>query len=284
VSVEPSSVLHADWSAQARGRWAAVAVRRGREWDVSGPRPARGDDLVHGLPRPVLVGIDTPFGLPRRYAAAAGVGSFLDFLSVLGEGRWARVGEVCETLDEVSLERPFFPQRSAARGDRARHLARLGLDPVTTLRRCDAVARAGPLFWTLGPRQVGKGALACWRRLPVGDGARVAIWPFHDPSLAALLRYYDVVLAETYPALAKRRWGRDADSLRRLAEGLAVGIGADLAQALGADFERHGGGDGRDAVAGLLGMLHALRHGPVDPPSDEDVLDVEGWMLGLPPS
>jgi hypothetical protein len=233
--------------------------------------------------------------------------SFLEWLGELGRGRWAGFFEPAATLEQVSIERPFFPRGTAARGDKARHRDRLGLSRAEILRRCDRLERAEALFWTLGPKQVGKAAIAGWRELLVAaradDQVSVGIWPFDDPSLEQLLGHHDVVLAETYPAGLYRRVGvvfrsgqggktshdarrAQAAALIRCAEGLGVELAPQLREAIAAGFPKEvGGDDGFDAAVGLLGMLDVLAgERPGALPRDDAVLSVEGWMLGLLPT
>ena len=79
-------------------------------------------------------------------------------------------------------------------------------------RRCehktDTRPAASPLFWTLGGKQVGKGAISGWREFVqplIGDNNNVALWPF-DGALRDLLQSGScVVIVETYPAEFYRR-------------------------------------------------------------------------------
>jgi hypothetical protein len=259
------------------------------------------------LPRPALVGVDFPIGVPRAYARAAGTDSFLEWLRELGRGRWARFFEPAAALDEISTEQPFFPRATATKGDKARHRNRLGFSHAEMLRRCDRLARAESLFWTLGPKQVGKAAIAGWRELLLSARTDVqpsiGIWPFDDPSLEQLLRHHDVVIVETYPAGLYRRVGvvfrpgqggktsqraraAQAGPIGECAERLGVELTDGLRDAITGGFaSAQGRDDGFDALVGLLGMLDVLnaeRPGAV--PRDDAVLTTEGWMLGLLPT
>ena len=315
MRASPATVAHADWSNHRRKRWVAVATSRpdggwiASEPEQTGTGAVLAQLRVADFPKPVLAGVDFPIGVPRAYAGASGIGEFNDLLSELGRGRWADVFEPAATLDEVRLERPFFPlaPRTAGEGDKARHRDRLGLSREEVLRRCDRLARAESLFWTVGAKQVGKAATAGWRELllpALADGQpSVGIWPFDDPSLEQLLRYHDVVIAETYPAALYRRVGvvfrsgqggktsqraraAQAASIGECAERLGVKLTTGLRDAIAEGFAKgQGGDDGFDAVAGLLGMLDVVageRPGAV--PRDDAVLTTEGWMLGLLPT
>ena len=170
-------------------------------------------------------------------------------------------------------------------------------------RRCDRQARAETLFWTIGPRQVGKAALAGWGELGAelaAGAAEIGIWPFADPSVDQLLGHYDFVVAETYPAAfypavgvvfpprsgGKGNQGarmRQAPALLRSAEQLDVELLPQLTAAIRAGFAtEHGRDDGFDATVGLLGLLQILAADRFQgAPVDEAVLTIEGWMLGL---
>lgn len=150
-------------------------------YEIEAPEPAgSGLDLLGilgnagpsptGDGSPVLLGVDFPLGVPAAYAARVGLRSFRALLERLGSGgALAGLHEIAATLDEVSLERPFYPAGrvvagSARRGD---HAGALGLPLEALWRTCDRLAGAEALFWTLGPRQVGKAAIAGWRELLV---------------------------------------------------------------------------------------------------------------------
>src|SRR3712207_8572546 len=61
---------------------------------------------------------------------------------------------------------PYTTLFRSARGDarRAHLVERLGVSGYgDLLRRCDVLTRATCMFWTMGPQQCGKAALAGWR-------------------------------------------------------------------------------------------------------------------------
>jgi hypothetical protein len=279
-------VAHADWGVAPGKRWVAVA----RDGVLGAAEPV-GDprSLLARLGTPLLISFDFPIGVPARWAAAAGVDRFRDLLPLLGDGEWRNFYRVAERPEEISLRRPFHPQRPG--GTSQAHLAEaLGVESVRELlRACEratAERRAACcLFWTLGGNQVGKAALCGWREVLAPAAGEIAIWPF-DGRLADLLRRHDVVVAETYPAELYRRLGirlrgskRDRAARREQAPALRRG---DLTPAAVAAVE-DGFGAGRDgedrfdAFVGLLGMVELLRepsrvHQPDSP--------VEGWILG----
>jgi hypothetical protein len=306
--VLPAIVAHADWSVSPKHRWMVRArLADGGRYRASAPELV-GDlpSLLERLQGPVLLGLDLPIGLPLAYARRAGIGSFMPWLRQLGRGRSKEFFDVAAEKSDVSVERPFYPARPG--GKKKCHLTDgLELDDVRLLyRRCDRSPErppAAPMFWTIGPQQVGKAALSAWREvlIPALRGGGTAIWPF-DGELPALLGSSHVVVAETYPGEIYRHLGvdfrpsgskrlRKGDPAARRANGGAllaaaarsdVDLDPGLREAIGAGFDRsHGGDDGFDATVGLLGMINVLRgNRPSGEPDDPDVRGLEGWILG----
>src|SRR5262249_57535606 len=97
----------------------------------------------------------------------------------------------------------------------------------------DGLAGAGPIFWLVGPRQVGRSAACIWRELITPRLANVALWPFDGP-LADLLAAGQPVIAEMYPAFLLRTLGltvsRKSDPAARATCGRALlrKVGADV--------------------------------------------------------
>src|SRR4051812_23906881 len=167
-------VAHADWSVDPRKRWVAVARRDGSVWRLAAPVPvgevstflARLRDAARGAA--VALGVDLPIGLPRAYAALLPERDFLHFLH--RTAMRPDFFQVCATLTEVGLGRPFYPMRGVRGMTRAAHAAALGIGGAVALSRaCDratAERPAGaPLFWTLGANQSGKAAIAAWQAM-----------------------------------------------------------------------------------------------------------------------
>jgi hypothetical protein len=308
--LQPSVVIHADWSAGPEKRWLAAAVLRadGRYELAPTARLGRLKDLWRSLEQTggerVLLGFDFPVGLPRAYAGRAGIGDFVAALPRFGEGRWRHFYDVASRAAEIGLERPFYPARPGGRR-RQELLDGLGLASWSDLlRRCDRRSAtrtaACALFWTLGGSQVGKAAIAGWRDLlapALRAGLDVALWPFQGP-LDDLLASHRFVVAETYPGEAyghldlvlRRHGGKRSQSARRanaaslLAQLRRLGVEAEpAAQAEIADgFGANASGEDRfDAVVGLLGMLNVvLGRRPSGEPDDPIVRRIEGWILG----
>jgi hypothetical protein len=297
-------VAHADWSVQARKRWVCVAVPNGRGWRVE---LERAKPVAHILPdlrqraagHPVALGIDAPIGLPERYRR--GHPDFPAFLAKLSPA--SEFFSVAETADQISYARPFYPNRGTA-GVRRHHLTTaLGLESGDQLlRRCEQPAAnqpaASPLFWTLGAKQVGKGAICLWRDLllpALHSDDPPAIWPF-DGLLAPLLQHRATVIAETYPAHAMRQIElkfvgsktRQSDRLnvagrlRAIMHGLAAEPDGTLSAEIATGFGAGSDGEDRfDSLVGLLGMLQVVRDPSLDrPPDAEAIIRWEGWILG----
>ena len=315
----PAVVVHADWGVRPTKRWLARASLDARGvYCVTEPAPV-GEPrtllrrLLESADRsePVLVGFDFPIGLPAAYAAAAGVESFIRLLPELGEGRWRDFYRVAERPEEISLRRPFYPQRPGGTSQ-AHLLSGLGVARMDDLlRRCERPTldrpRACSLFWTLGPNQVGKAAISGWRDVlapALRDPAvRVALWPF-DGRLEDLLREPRVVVAETYPSEVYRHLkmklrgskqhqlvrGDQAAVLTRWRErpeiaGRAV-YTPEVEEAIRSGFGPGADGEDRfDAFVGLVGMLDVVlgRRRPGDPAAAPQRA-VEGWILGQAPA
>jgi hypothetical protein len=283
-----------------------VATGEPGAWRVEAPCPV-GDlatlfDRLCARDDTVALGVDFPLGLPRAYARLhATEPHFPDFLRALA--RRPSFFSVCDALDELAPDRPFYPRRGLAGMTRLSHATALGLGDATGLSRlCDratAERPAGaPLFWTLGANQSGKAAISAWRDLllPALVSARPpALWPFDGPFLS-LLRPGRVAVAETYPAEALRHLGlRMSGSKRRQSDraALAAPIAAIMAglsatpdpaftAALTTGFSADSAGEDRfDSVLGLLcvlGVLAARR--PDTAPLDPWIQRWEGWVLG----
>jgi hypothetical protein len=249
----------------------------------------------------VLAGFDFPIGLPASFARKAGIPTFPDFLSHWGEGRWADFGKPARIPEEISLERPFYPQ-SPGGSQRDSLTKGLGIAWPDLYRRCEqrhpGRRAACPLFWTLGGQQVGKAALSGWSEVlapalrDIASG--LAIWPFAG-ELATLCQPEAIIAAETYPAefyatldLSRGRWSKRrqvdrqhrAGKLLNWAEGHNIELTGGLLEAIRDGFGNAASGEDQfDAVVGLFGMLGSLYNG-VDEPADDQIRSVEGWILG----
>ena len=311
---KPALVVHADWSVDAAKRWMVAARLVGGRYIVGVPRPV-GDTatLLDRLSAEakggrVFFGFDFPLGLPRAYAAKAGIEHMLEWLPRAGSGAWKRFYDVAARPGEIALARPFYPNRSAGdpRPALAHLIARLGLSGrEEILRHCDrGPPAAAPIFWTVGGNQVGKAALAGWRAViaPALRDRRedLGVWPF-DGALGELLSTRRVVLAETYPgeiyghlglvfARHAAGGGKRTQRGRRGVAGALLGwvlragvrLDPELAHAIADGFgPAPAGEDPFDATVGVLGMLNVVlglrASGEPDAPA---IRTVEGWILG----
>ncbi|MHB1303756.1 MAG: hypothetical protein ACYCZB_09810 [Acidiphilium sp.] len=307
--------VHADWSVSSRKRWMTRGRRTGGVWRIEAPAPV--EDAATLLARlraeaagaAVAFGGDFPLGLPRAYAALAGIADFAGWLRGLtGDEAFF---SVCDRLEDVCVERPFYPRaRSEGAAPMKMHMARLGLeqdqfrrvvDHRVQARNADGTSRGrpagAPLFWTLGPNQCGKGALNAWRTclLPaMRDGVDPRLWPY-DGGFVELLRPGAVVIAETYPAEAMFQFGlrlvgskRRQESRRALAtalfermKALAVVPTDTLATSVTEGFGDSADGEDRmDSLLGLLCVIRICDGAPDGVPDDPAIRSVEGWVLG----
>jgi hypothetical protein len=305
------TLFHADWSVTGKKRWVTRADRARDTWRVTPPR--RVDDtpafleVLFGAPGPVLAGFDFPIGMPAAYGRQTGQPNFPAALEVFGHGEWRDIFAVAQTADQISIRRPFYPRASNG-GPRKTHLLRgLGLNaPDDLMRRCERATStrraACSLFWTIGPNQVGKAAIAGWREIITPARRRGArLWPF-DGNLTALAIAGGLVLAETYPAETQGHLGfnfgprinkrRTEDrrhamsSLREWAGHRGMMFDPQLIDRVdgGFGFPGDGGDDAFDSLIGALGMIEVVDGRRAEGPDDRARSDVwEGWILGLAP-
>ncbi len=211
----PDTIVHADWSANAKKRYAVFAqLDPNHAYRISAPNPVGPPDLFlrqlkkytsdRGV---VLAGFDFPIGLPYPYARLCGVDDFLELLPTLGHDIWQDFYRVSEEPSQIHLHRPFYPSRPG--GARQADLLRgLGMVKINDLRRECEWAKpdrraAAPLFWTLGGQQVGKAAICGWRDLlspaQVDPEIPLKVWPFSG-KLQDLTQDDGLIMLETYPA------------------------------------------------------------------------------------
>ena len=308
----PEIVAHADWSKDQAGRSIAVARRSGSEWLVAAPVPVRElSTLVDWLLAEAgdggsaFLGVDFPIGLPAEYARSARISDFMTWLPRAGRGAWSEFFEPATLPSEISLHRPFYPLRNAAKGQILRdHLVRaLGVAGFADIHRlCDRGqpnrAAAAALFWTLGGNQVGKAAISGWRDLLQPElrltRRRIHVWPY-EGALADLLARPGLTLAETYPGeiyahldltIRERHKSKikpthrvdDADQLLGWAAANGVRLADSARQSIATGFRSD---HDFDATVGLFGMINILRgNRPEGAPDNPLIRTVEGWILG----
>ena len=305
--MQPTHILHADWGTAPNKRWLAQAIlgTDGRYTSHAAAGIQNHERLIPSVAKQVgtggcaVLGFDFPIGIPASYAQIAGATDFKSFLRALGSGEWPDFYNVARVPSEISTYRPFYP--FAPGNKKQRHLvSALGLKVTDDLRRkCDN-AHAGrraacPLFWTLGPNQVGKGAIVGWRDVlapALDDDKGVNLWPF-DGRLKDLLLPGRIIIVETYPAecytwffseplkgkgkLEIRK--KAGDPLIEWAKSASVELDHELARTIEEGFPE--GDDAFDAVVGLFGMIEVVtgRRQPGEPTNDR-IRRLEGWILG----
>jgi len=317
VPQPPALIAHADWSTDSKKRAIARALRMADgSYTALTPEPVSDlPDLfarlraAAGARGTALMGFDFPIGLPRAYAKAARIDRFVPTLRQLGRGSWKAFYDPAEDASQISVRRPFYPQRPG--GTKRQHLIdALGLSGAQDLfRHCDRPTdlrgAASPLFWTLGAQQVGKAAISGWRDLiapALRSDPSPRIWPF-DGRLAEMLSQPGIVIAETYPSefyghlglqiavsnKSKLNPAHRRDDAERLLDWaarneirLSGALTADIRDGFGTGPD---GEDRFDATIGLFGMLNVVLGQRVQgEPADPVVRRIEGWILGLDPA
>jgi hypothetical protein len=288
----PAEILAFDWGSTPAKRQMCRAVLRGRRYVLAAPRPV--DDLGALELRPgCLAAFDCPIGVSREYAAMADLGSFRAALAQFGNGRFVRFYELAERAADIAPERPFYPARGV-KGTSREDLRRILGDAAFAPRACDRLAGAGPIFWLVGPRQVGRSAVCIWRELITPRLDRIALWPFDGP-LKDLLWAGRPVLAEMYPAFLLRALGvtvtRKSDPaaraacgralLRRMGGDARLDLDAVRGLLLGGFGNSRAGEDPFDATIACIGLAKLLLDDMMPEPPDA-ARAVEGWILGLP--
>jgi len=308
----PQKVIHADWSRRAEKRWAGAAtLQADNSYFIEKIDPIKCSQILldeikqKEKDQTLWLGFDFPIGLPLAYARRIGCQYFPDFLTQLALPKWRSFFDPAKLPGEISLTRPFYPDRPGS--TRQAHLINaLGLLNKDALRRCCEMAQPGrraasPLFWTMGAQQVGKAALNGWCKilLPAVANGVVNIWPFSG-ELAPLLSTPTTILSETYPAEYYAGLGitlkgsKRSQSVRKLqamqilasASSVELTISNKLRKNIESGFgDGSEGEDVFDALVGLLGMLQVLRgFRSCETPDDPDIRRIEGWILGQKPS
>lgn len=298
-------IVHADWSTSPPKRWAGVAVKTADGWSVEAPSQivdvGRFVDLLTGDPAPTLAGFDFPIGFPNSYGEATGLPNFCVALDQLGCGQWSQFCSPATVPEEISIYRPFYPQRASAGARRAHLLSGLGCTSMDQLlRRCELPTEtrraACSLFWTLGGNQVGKAAISGWQEVVAPARRRGAkIWPFDGP-LGALVRSARLTIVETYPTEAyghvgirfsagqSKRRQKDRQTVASQIEAWAslnqVAVSPELVFLLRDGFgPKASAEDPFDAVLGLLGMIEVVE-GRRSAGETAANATWEGWILG----
>lgn len=293
VSTAFRTVIHADWSMHACKRWMAVATWTGQGYVAEAARLwDRGERffLSNGL-----LGVDFPLGLPIAYADRINVQKFVQGLPEIPEAFF----DVADSAETISLQRPFYPKRPG--GTLQQHLFDgLGVaNKRALMRSCDRATAsrqaAESMFWTLGPKQVGKAMLTGWRELVLPNLNRLSLWPF-EGTLTELAQRDKPILAESYPGEFYHHLGLQLSGSKRSqatrkqcgetllawADSHNVLLDAALTEQIASGFgPEPDGEDPFDAVVGLFGMLNVVTGQRREMPAlPEHVRQIEGWILG----
>jgi hypothetical protein len=297
-------LIHSDWSTSPQKRWSVAAIREKSGWRVEAPSRVGDTEMFLNYLREdsysTLAGFDFPIGLPESYGQKTRLANFCSALDAFGSGPWSNFYSVADAADEISIFRPFYPQRSSSIARQAHLIAAHGCDSIDELRRqCEkaTVSRraACSLFWTLGGNQVGKAAISRWKEI-ISPACRVGakLWPF-EGSLGALAKTGGLVLAETYPAEAYGHVGvrfaageskrRQKDRATFSASILSwsrfnnVALSPELESLIDEGFgPKATGEDAFDAVMGLFGMIEVIDGRRPEGPLHGGKW--EGWILG----
>ena len=156
-------------------------------------------------------------------------------------------------------------------------------------------SRAESIFWTVGPKQVGKAALSGWQQILIPALKRRAhLWPYDGP--LRLLDSNILTIAETYPAEAYQHIGMPRTVRKRTQDGRKTGGRKILDWALQHNVafspkieetirdgfgEREDGEDPFDAIAGICAMIEVSDGRRAEAPDSTPFsASGEGWILG----
>jgi hypothetical protein len=305
----PELIVAADWSVSDNKRWMVRAeLGRGQQYLIYPPEPVGQittfiDRLRETLSSggTALVGFDFPIGLPIAYADKVGISSWRGALGVFGTPGWE---QFYQRSDSPTLRQPFFPlpKRKGQKGNFRKQLAEaLGFDNLDDLyRHCDRGTqyrtKAECLFFTLGGKQVGAGALVGWEQVLAPNRDNIRFWPF-DGDFPDILKESGIVVAEIYPREAYSHLG------------ISIGPGTGLSKTRRQDRQRvaapvvkyinskkiqiseaakswfywgFASDDDFDAMMSLLSMLLIVTSKTEFslPNDDPKIRNVEGWIFG----
>ena len=238
------------------------------------------------IPRPILIAVDVPIGLPAKAADvldAAGASTFLTWLANTSqrltdtEKSW-RQGLIADGVSARSPDKPFV---SIAKNDK--------LDDIVQAKRlCDEQSYGESVFCVdHGRKQVGKAALQFWFDVlvPLQEmfKDKLAVWPFQT------LDSHEVIIAECYPAECQRRvYGKSIKKRQSVEVAKAV-------SSLLTDKDKDAietktwiyAGSSEDEFD-MFTTAFAFRKslGEADdffwyPADNRECAELEGWMLGL---
>ena len=249
-------------SPDAAGRWTREGV-----FDWIGARLGGSERL--------LIGIDCAFSLPWSRASAYGV----DHAPAL----WRLVDDVCDGAPD------HFGGPFASHADYAEQFWSVGKAPTgyeVAHRRTELACREHGLgtpespYKLIGPKQVGKGALAGMRllnRLRREHRSRLAVWPFEEADGTS-------VAVEIYPRLFLKKAGFGSSKVRTVGDlnACLATFGSDPFDSGACELTDHET-DALVSAAGLrllagepeLWRIPAMQHASITR---------EGWIFGVPHS
>ena len=130
-------LIYADWSAHDNKKWMATAERTSQGWQVAAPRlvPSASEfrDCWLFSGRKVLAGFDFPIGVPTAFGRKTGFCNFPEALTEFGSGEWKEFFCVADSVNDVSLTRPFYPRTYPKGRKQADLLGGLGLKTMDEL-------------------------------------------------------------------------------------------------------------------------------------------------------
>jgi hypothetical protein len=114
---KPTVVYHADWGSKEEKRWCAKATLStdGRYTAFAPEHVGNLGSLIEQLRTEAgetgcaFAGFDFPIGVPAFYARQAAISSFRALLPKLECDEWKDFYSVCDSADQISVHRPFYP-------------------------------------------------------------------------------------------------------------------------------------------------------------------------------
>lgn len=302
------TIVHCDWSKHHAKRLMSVAESRDQTYLINATSHVGETQTLlkrarSGLKedQKLLFGFDFPIGLPQAYGDRLQIHSFMELLPKLGQKGtvWEHFFDVCQTKEEISLHRPFYPDKPGGR-KRDHLLQSLGLNHADDLfRACEnSRPKASPLFWVLGAKQVGKAAITGWMEVlqPLANQSQVGFFPFGG-DLKTLCQQHQTVVAESYPALSyqmiglpRSGWSKRNQNDRRSFAGTILSwirsrrieLTTESLEEIHDGFGQDADGEDRfDAFMGVLAMIEVTT-GRINASPVLTKLQslLEGWMLG----
>jgi len=104
------------------------------------------------LPRPILITVDVPIGLPAAFQEVwREFNGFLPWLDARRDADWDNI--VVDSVAKQTARSPFVVCKKGEKKVGGRF----------PLRKCEEITQGESLYWCVGGKQVGKAALQFWR-------------------------------------------------------------------------------------------------------------------------